>query len=215
MLLALSACGGSGSDTTTQTQSSESVTSASESSSSTSEESPSSASPSESGAEGSVQPGEKPVWGIPQQVEGWEVTTFDEQGVNQLRNQDDCRYTTSQNHLGEGYPDDDEEASNAYADQLEKSLGDQMNLGTVDRSTDTVPTGLSNAGPTETVRLDYDYTVDGKDTDYRGILLARAFTEQQGSLYLMYSCPSEAFDEEEFDSLKQKTSVNYVEPSSF
>lgn len=212
LLVGLTACGGSDDGGGGGDASAASETSAE--SAETTEESPSSSSTSE-GEGGSVAPGEKPVRGVPQNVEGWEVTTLDEQGVNQLRDKDGCRYTTSQNHLGEGFPDDDEEASGMLADTLIDGLSKQMEMGEVQRSTDTVPTGLGNSGPTEMVRLDYDYTVDGDDTEYRSTVLARVFTEQEGSLYVMHSCPADAYDESELDSLKEKTSIQYVEPSSF
>ena len=136
-----------------------------------------------------------PVWRFPLE-DGWEITVFDQQGVNQAQNDElGCLFTSSQNKqpaYDVGATDDrsDTEASIA-------SLTQQM-VDSVDEAAVVSPLGsadiaLTQAGSEDriefaTSRVDYVNPQNGQD--YTNEIGARAMPQAEALMYYVVSCPS-------------------------
>lgn len=219
-LLALSACGSGGGDsaapsaplspTTAETPATDPAP--------TQDDGASSAPTSDATAEGDatqeppvIKDGDLPIWTFPANVPGWNLKMFDQNGLNQLSNEAGCLFTSSQNYHPSDAAASDEETSTQLAEQLAAAL-EAQGTGTSTFGRGTVPTGVPDQGPTEMIQVDTDYSANGQD--YRSRVLARTFNARNSWVSLQYACPADAFDEAEFDDLRGRVGLTYVEPSS-
>lgn len=158
-----------------------------------------------------IEDGDLPVWAFPASVEGWQLTAVDQNGINQLT-RESCRFTTSQNYHPSDPEQPDVEASTDLAETIAASLEESADEFEVAYSRDSVPTGFPDLGPTEMIRIDMAYSAGG--ADYQTVMLARTFTERDSWVSLQYACAVEDFDEGEYEDLRDRAALQYVEPSS-
>lgn len=158
-----------------------------------------------------IEDGDLPVWSFPANLEGWELAIFNENGINQLAT-DYCRFTSSQNYAPADPAQPDGETSEVLVQEVVDYLEGESDTIEHTVSTDTVPTGVPDQGPTEMVRVDLTYSANG--FDYRSVLLGRTFNERDSWVSLQYTCEASHFDEAEFSDLRDRVGLMYVEPSS-
>ena len=180
---------------------------------------PASASPSESGSAGAdateAGPGlsdNPPRWGFPLDTEGWELSVWDQNGINQIKNSEGCLFTSSQNRV---QPDPDKSAREASED-LAKEFDAGLS-GAVAESDFTHSDGeihLITGGTTEAIQVAGTYA-NAQGEEFETTFLGRVFPDQQSWVSLQYACPSDAYDEEEMAALFQATVLDQAEPRSF
>lgn len=176
---------------------------------------PSSSSARPSGSTGTgTSPGadEPPVWSFPANVEGWTMTVFDQNGINQLQNEQQCRFTSSQNVVEPSTSTSDEEATEDLIDDVEAAFLQQGASVESELSEGKINLGMDGAAQADALRLDSVYEVDGDE--YTSILLARVFAEEGSWVTLQYACPSAAFDESEFNELAAMTALMNAEDAA-
>jgi len=140
-----------------------------------------------------------PVWGYPFQ-DGWEVLTFDQNGINQSQNADlGCLFTSSQNKQAAGdlAATDDLTDTLATVDALEQQLlasGNEAKLVGELGSTDfgvTLP-GAEQRIEFLTTRVDYLNPEQG--VSYTNEIAARAMPAAESFMYIVVSCPTSLVD---------------------
>jgi hypothetical protein len=138
-----------------------------------------------------------PFWSFPV-VDGWEITVFDQKGLNQATNTElNCLFTTSQNRqapydLAATSDRSDTEAS------LDALIQEMVKVGATvvgDNSSTEVAVGVGQAGQSlefATGRVEYVNPQDGGT--YINDIAARAMPKSDAYLYLVVSCPAAVVD---------------------
>lgn len=152
-------------------------------------------------------------WVMPDSAEGWEVTTWETDGVNQLKRDDGCQITSQQNLLDSKASDREE--SEAWAEQAVAAYERHGMTSIVQTSRDDATSIHAKGGSqtVELVRMDISYTgADG--IDYRGVRWFRAFTQMElpTILQLSYFCPADAYDGAALDTLLEDIAIGDAQP---
>ena len=205
-----------GDESASATEASESADDASESASPSTSETGSAdasstdASSTEAGPSLSEDP---PRWSFPLNVEGWETSVIDKNGINQLQNSQGCRFTSSQNRV---QPDPDQsarEASQDLAEEFEQGLSRQA--AETDFTYGEAEIHLfMDAGTTDAVSLSGTYA-NSQGQEFETTFLARVIPEQQSWVSLQYACPADAYDEDEMAELFRSTQLDSTDPAPF
>lgn len=187
--LALSGCGSSAEKTDTPAKKS---SSSSPSSSPSASSSTAAASPSGKGvlalSDDQGVPG-TPYWGV-NKLAGWEMTVFDQQGVNQLKNASTgCQLTSYQAKLKDKPTSDAEGSKNLTSNYLlavKRKAASTKDLGT---STLVIGRGFNRdlANGVEFALGAMDYVGTDK-IERRSVVASRAFTRQGNALQLILTC---------------------------
>lgn len=140
-----------------------------------------------------------PIWGYPM-PDGWEITVFDEAGVNQSTNEElDCQFTSSQNKQSA----QDLEATDDLSDTLttiealeqgvlENGTGAELNgdLGSTDFALST-PDGQ---GRLEFVTSRIDFMDPNLQMAYTNEIAGRAMPLSESFMYIVVTCPTALVD---------------------
>ena len=136
-----------------------------------------------------------PIWGYPIQT-GWEITTFDQGGINQSKNAAlDCMFTSSQNKQ----PAYDLDATDDLSDTL--ATVDVLEKQILDTGTDALlvgELGITDFGvnlPGAEERIEFlttrvDYTNPESGVSYTDEIAVRAMPLAESSMYIVVSCPT-------------------------
>lgn len=152
-------------------------------------------------------------WVMPDSAEGWEVTVWETDGVNQLKRGDGCQITSQQNLLDSTATDREE--SEAWVEQAVAAYERQGMTNIVQTSRDDTTSihAEGSAQTVELVRMDISYTgADG--VDYQGVRWFRAFTQMEipTILQLSYFCPTDTYDSAALDTLLEDIAIGDAQP---
>lgn len=136
-----------------------------------------------------------PIWGYPIQT-GWEITTFDQGGINQSKNAAlDCMFTSSQNKQPANDLDATDDLSDTLAtvDVLEKQILDTGTDAVLVGELGITDFGVNLPGAEErieflTTRVDYKNPESG--VSYTDEIAVRAMPLAESSMYIVVSCPT-------------------------
>ncbi|PXA73247.1 hypothetical protein [Cryobacterium arcticum] len=136
-----------------------------------------------------------PIWRFPLE-DGWEITVFDQQGVNQAQNDElGCLFTSSQNKQPPYDLDatDDRSDTEASIAALTQQMVDSVDEAAVVGALGSADIALTQAGSEDriefaTSRVDYVNPQDGQD--YTNQVGARAMPQAESFMYYVVSCPS-------------------------
>jgi len=140
-----------------------------------------------------------PVWGYPIQ-DGWGITVFDEQGINQSENGElGCQLTSSQN-VQSAYDvsaTDDLTDTLATVDALEQQLLSGGNNATLVGELGFTDFGINLSDAAErieflTTRIDYVDPEQG--VSYTSEIAARAMPLSESFMYIVVRCPTSLVD---------------------
>ncbi|MDO4243361.1 MAG: hypothetical protein Q4C85_06310 [Actinomyces sp.] len=162
--------------------------------------------PTESGGEEYSR--EAAVWSIPVTAEGWYLTTWDTDGVNQLDNDAGCSFTTHQNYYTGGLTDD-REATESMVEPAMAAWDNSGSSGLVYDTSDDVDTIRDMDGiRLESIRMDFSYT-SGDGTMFTGVEWVRVFTDKDTpvELRVSYVCPTDAYSDLDLAELVEDTTV--------
>ena len=140
-----------------------------------------------------------PIWGLPI-LDGWEITIFDQGGINQMVNPSNgCQFTSSQNVQ-------EPLTSNSYSDFLDTQLSLESieedliataqeselvsSLGSTEFALDIVGSGRT----IEFLVSRVDYLNLDTSTRYAYEIAVRAMPEENSLMYLVLACPTDLVD---------------------
>ncbi|WP_103460539.1 hypothetical protein [Cryobacterium zongtaii] len=140
-----------------------------------------------------------PAWGYPI-LDGWGVTVFDEQGINQSENSElGCQLTSSQNVQSayDAGATDDLTDTLATVDALEQQLLSAGNDATLVGELGFTDFGINLPGAAErieflTTRIDYVDPEAG--VSYTNEIAARAMPLSESFMYIVVRCPTSLVD---------------------
>ena len=140
-----------------------------------------------------------PVWGYPIQ-DGWGITVFDEQGINQSENSElGCQLTSSQN-VQSAYDvsaTDDLTDTLATVDALEQQLLSAGNNATLVGELGYTDFGINQSGAEERIEFlttRIDYLDPDLGVSYTNEIAARAMPLSNSFMYIVVRCPSSLVD---------------------
>jgi len=136
-----------------------------------------------------------PIWGYPMQS-GWEITIFDQDGINQSENTElGCLFTSSQNKQAAYDLDATNDLSDTLAtvDTLEQDLLAAGNDAALIGELGSTDFGINLPGADE--RLEFltsrvDYTNPELGVSYTNEIAARAMPLAESFMYVVVSCPT-------------------------
>lgn len=137
-----------------------------------------------------------PMWSIPVGIDGWELTTIDQAGVNELTSADGCTFTSFQGGDLAPHPGDDRASSEAL---LESAFGQPAGS-----FADAPVVKIGTAPAVEFLFAELGYIEDHPVT----ARVAFRFDEASSvSLLLKYECPNDKFSEDQWTLLSSRSSV--------
>ena len=154
----------------------------------------------------SNDPGAAAYWSFPADVEGWELTVQDEDGLNQLTKDRSCNYVSSQNLFspsGNGDRADSEDLARQWEDSLSSRYTDVRSTTSDSRDIRSRPSGEA----VEMVRVESTYTHKG--VGIRATTWVRTFTTigTPTAVILTYTCEAGSYSTTELDQLLGDTAV--------
>ena len=154
----------------------------------------------------SSTPGAAAYWSFPANVEGWELTVQDEDGLNQLTKDRSCNYVSSQNLFspsGNGDRADSEDLARQWEDSLSSRYADAQSTTSDSRDIGSRPSGET----IEMVRIESTYTHQG--VGVRATTWVRTFTTigTPTAVILTYTCEAGSYSTTELDQLLGDTAV--------
>ncbi len=137
-----------------------------------------------------------PVWGFPV-LDDWEITIFDENGINQMVHvSNGCQFTSSQNEqapLTSG-ADDDYIDTQLTLESIEQDILDAAqdaeivsSLGSTEFALDSLGSGRSIEFLTSSI----EYLNLDSNTRYTNEVAVRAMPQANAAMYVLLSCPSD------------------------
>jgi len=136
-----------------------------------------------------------PIWGYPI-IDGWEITIFDQAGVNQSLNAElGCQFTSSQNRQ----PAYDTAATSDRSDTEASTRAiEQQMLGSIDTAEVTGQPGSTDIGVNladgadrlEFLTTRVDYVNPQVNESYTNEVAVRAMPQVEAFMYLVVSCPT-------------------------
>jgi hypothetical protein len=155
-----------------------------------------------------------PFWSFPV-LDDWEITVFDQQGVNQATNAElGCLFTTSQNRqspydLAATNDRSDTEASlEALTQQMLDAVDEAKVVG--DTGSTEVAIGIAQGEQSlEFATGRVEYVNPQNDETYVNDIAARAMPQSEAYLYLVVSCPAAVVDagQSPFETLVDSSAV--------
>lgn len=140
-----------------------------------------------------------PVWGYPIQ-DGWGITVFDEQGINQSENSElGCQLTSSQN-VQSAYnvgATDDLTDTLATVDALEQQLLSAGNNATLVGELGYTDFGINVSDSVERIEFlttRIDYLDPDQGVSYTSEIAARAMPLSESFMYVVVRCPTSLVD---------------------
>lgn len=157
-------------------------------------------------ARASSTPGAAAYWSFPADVEGWELTVQDEDGLNQLTKDRSCNYVSSQNLFspsGNGDRADSEDLARQWEDSLSSRYTDVRSTTSDSQDIRSRPSGEA----VEMVRVESTYTHKG--VGIRATTWVRTFTTigTPTAVILTYTCEAGSYSTTELDQLLGDTAV--------
>lgn len=149
-----------------------------------------------------------PVWTFPVMAEGWYLTTWDTDGVNQLDNDEGCSFTTHQNYYSGGGTND-REATTSMVEPAMAAWENAGSSGLTYETSDDVDTIRDVGGVRlESIRMDFSY-VGGDGTPFTGVEWVRVFTGTSTpvEMRVSYVCPTDAYSDTDLATLMEDTTV--------
>ena len=145
-------------------------------------------------------------WSFPADVEGWELTVQDEDGLNQLTKDRSCNYVSSQNLFspsGNGDRADSEDLARQWEDSLSSRYTDVRSTTSDSQDIRSRPSGEA----VEMVRVESTYTHKG--VGIRATTWVRTFTTigTPTAVILTYTCEAGSYSTTELDQLLGDTAV--------
>lgn len=140
-----------------------------------------------------------PVWAFPVSIDGWEWSTRDDGGLNQLERADgDVLFTSYQLQESDSLGNDDRSDSRSWLEKYLVQIGSQD--GVVDVGTPTYSTAVlaSDQGTVEFVTQDVTYTTSA-GTTYRSRFAARSIGRYM--MAVQYAAPEGEWSEAEWREL--------------
>ncbi|MCV2392875.1 hypothetical protein OEB99_01005 [Actinotalea sp. M2MS4P-6] len=137
-------------------------------------------------------------WSIPGSVSGWDLTTFDDQGVNEFTRADGEAYFTTFQGVDPAY------AGLSDLDGSYQVVGDVIGLSADEIAADATTTTLPQTSGDRAVELVvFEWTSDTHD----GITAGRVFDDGH-YLALSYYTPTESFDYAEWDAFIAQIAID-------
>ena len=145
-------------------------------------------------------------WSLPSDVEGWELTVQDEDGLNQLTKDRSCNYVSSQNLFspsGNGDRADSEDLARQWEDSLSSRYTDVRSTTSDSQDIRSRPSGEA----VEMVRVESTYTHKG--VGIRATTWVRTFTTigTPTAVILTYTCEAGSYSATEMNRLLEDTAV--------
>lgn len=140
-----------------------------------------------------------PLWSFPVQLDGWELTTADQNGLNQLsRKGGDVLFTSYQLREEDTADHDDASDSKAWLEKYVQEMRNNPQVIDVGKSTYSTTEVLSDQGSIEFVVQDVTYETEA-GTTYRSRFLARSLGPNM--MAVQYAAPEGEWSEDEWKDL--------------